>query len=94
MKLDVKPAPWEERIILFAGYLIENKKKSGTVRSYVCAIKAVLQEDGIVVNEDKFLLGSITKACRLINDKVRTRLPIQKGMLRILLKKIDEFTWK
>ena len=38
--LDHKPRSWEDRIILFAGYLIENEKKSSTVRSYVSAIKA------------------------------------------------------
>ena len=49
----------------------------------------MLKEDGVKLNENKYLLASLTKACRLRNDKILTRLPIQKGMLRILLKKIE-----
>ena len=85
IKLDVKPASWEERLTLYVGYLIQNNKKSSTVRSYISAIKAVLREDNITLSEDKYLLSSLTKACRFINDKVQTRLPIQKGLLRIIL---------
>ena len=29
LKLDIKPESWEERIILYAGYLIDQNKKSG-----------------------------------------------------------------
>ena len=85
IKLDRKPTTWEDRIILFAGYLIDEKKKSTTVRSYVSAIKYILAEDGVFINENKFLLTSLTRACKLINDKVRTRLLIQKGLLIVLL---------
>ena len=67
------------------GYLIERKRKSTTIKSYISAIKSVLADDGIELNEDRFLLTSLTKACRLVNDHVRTRLPIQKGMLNILV---------
>ena len=85
IKLDDKPNSWEDRLILFVGYLIQNDKKSSTVRSYVSAIKCVLLEDGIVMNENKYLLGSLTNACKLVNDQVRTRLPIKKQMLEIIL---------
>ena len=46
----------------------------------------MLSEDGVILNENKFLLNSLTKASRLKNDKVQTRFPIQKGVLKILLK--------
>ena len=86
IKLDVKPKTWEERLVLFVGYLLNDHKKSTTIRSYVSAIRTVLAEDGIVLNENTFLLASLTKACRIKNDRVRTRFPIQKGVLKILLK--------
>ena len=85
IKLDVKPDNWEDRLILFVGHLISCEKKSQTVRSYICAIRAVLRDDGITLNEDKFLLKAITRACKLKNDTVRTRLPIKKNMLKIIV---------
>ena len=89
VRLDVKPDTWEERLILFVGYLVETKKKSSTIKSYISAIKAVLRDDGVEVNENKYLLASLTKACRYINDTVRTRLPIGKSFLNILTNKIN-----
>ena len=86
IKLDRKPPTWEERLILFVGFLVSKQRKSTTIKSYISAIKSVLADDGVMLNEDRFLLGSLTRACRLINDKVRTRLPIQKGILNILIK--------
>ena len=37
------------------------------------------------LQEDRFLLNSLTKACRLTNDTVYTRLPIHKNFLALLL---------
>ena len=68
---------------------MENNRQSSTVRSYISAIKAVLQEDGVIIDQDNYLLTSLTKACKYKNDQVRIRLPITKGMLNILL---DELT--
>ena len=87
VRLDTKPQTWEDRIVLYAGYLIDQGKKSTTVKSYISAIKAVLLDDGVQLCEDKFLLSSITKACRLVSDHIRTRLPIQKGLLKLILKR-------
>ena len=91
IKLDRKPDSWEERIILFVGYLIEKKRQSQTIKSYVSAIKLVLQHDGIEFNENKFLLMSLTRASKLVNDKVKTWLPIQKGLLHVLLATTDKY---
>ena len=90
IRLDRKPNSWEERIVLFVGFLIESKKQSSTIRSYISAIRAVLLADGVQLNENKYLITSLTKACKLKNDKVRTRLPIQKAMLTILIEKVGE----
>ena len=85
IKLDRKPEAWEDKLTLFVGYLIEHKKKSSTIRSYISAIKAVLKDIDVDLNENRFLLTSLTNACKLVNDKVRVRLPIQKGLLSMIL---------
>ena len=36
-------------------------------------------------NDQKILLDSLTKACQLVNDKVKTRLPINGNLLKQLL---------
>ena len=33
------------------------------------------------LHEDLFLITSLTKACKLVNDKVRTKLPVRKDLL-------------
>ena len=88
IKLDKKPETWEDRIVLFVGYLIDNNKKSTTIKSYVSAVKKVLLEDGVEVCENKYLISSLTKACKYVNDKVRIRLPIHKGLLQIILRQV------
>ena len=42
------------------------------------------------LNEDTFLLRSLTKACRLKNDTVRICLPITKNVLLLLLSAAEE----
>ena len=39
---------------------------------------------------DQYLLSSLTRACKLNNDRVVTRLPIPKGLLVIILRRIQE----
>ena len=90
IKLDVKPESWEERLTLFVAYLVKDNKKSQTIRSYISAIKSILREDDVILNENKYLLTAMTKACKLQNDHVRTRLPIKQRMLNMLLKCIFE----
>ena len=90
IKLDRKPETWEERLVLFVAYLVEQKKKSTTINSYISAIKAVLKGDGMYINEDRFVLNSLIKACRFVNDQVRTRLPIKKKLLELLILKLED----
>ena len=61
IRLDEKPDNWEDRILLFSGYLIDNDKKSSTVKSYISAIKAVLRDDNVEVNEDKISIELFSK---------------------------------
>ena len=90
IQLDVKPGTWEDRLILFVSYLVEQNKKSSTIRSYISAVKSVLREDNVEINENRYLLNALTKSCKYKNERVRIRLPIQKGILKIILGKISE----
>ena len=86
-RLDHKPKNWVDKITLFAAYLIEEcKLKSGTVKSYISAIKAVLAEDDIEIENNNFILNSLTRACKLKNDHVVLHFPIYKDLLRLVLK--------
>ena len=42
LRLDVKPKNWEDRLIMFAAHLVDEWKKSTTIKSYISAIKAIL----------------------------------------------------
>ena len=91
VQLDVKPNNLEDRIMLYAAFLIDNNKKDTTVKSYVSAIKAVLAEADVEIHEDRCLVKLLTRACRLKNQVVRIRLPIQKDLLNVLLKYTENF---
>ena len=58
------------------------------------ALRTVLKDDKLDIEDNQFLISSLTKACRLINDKVHTRLPIHKGVLTLLLKDIAQYYLK
>ena len=89
LKLDRKPGSWEEQLMLFIGHIINKKRKSAMIKSYVSAIRAILFNGGIILNEDKCLLTSLAKACKICNNKVRVKLPIKKGMLNVILDKCN-----
>ena len=89
IKLDVKPATWEERLILFVGYLVQKRLKANTINSYISAVKAVLKQDDIKISEDRYVLNSLVRACRLQNNHVRIRLPIQKRLCAYLIKQTE-----
>ena len=42
------------------------------------------------MDENQYLLSSLTKACKLQNDQIRTRLPIKRSLLAIILNKTKE----
>ena len=85
IKLDKKPELWEDRATLFIAYLIDRGMQSSTVKSYLSAIKKTLIMDGYKWNDNLVLIRSLAKACRIINDTVRTRLPIQCSLLEMIL---------
>ena len=91
IRLDYCPDNWADRLTLFVGHLINEKRQSVTVKSYISAIKSILKDDDIEINQNQFLLSSLTKACKLQNDQIRTRLPIQKGMLSLIIEQIINY---
>ena len=76
---------WEEKTALFGAYLVENGVQSSTLKSYFSAIKHILKLDGYNWDDKKVLLSSLVRSCKLVNDTVKTRLPIQKGLLEMIL---------
>ena len=90
-QLDFIPEFWEDRIVLYIGHLISQNKQSATIKSYLSAIRAVLKQDNVELQEDEFLLRSLMRACKLKNDRVKLRLPIQKPMLNVLLKEVVKY---
>ena len=89
IKLDDKPDSWEDRATLFGAYLIKKGVQSATLKSYMSAIKKTLINDGYHWRDEKVLFNTLTKSCRLINDKVRTRLPININLLELLLFEVE-----
>ena len=85
IKLDKRPSSWEERTAMFLAHHADNGTQSSTLKSYVSAIKRILIDDGYLWDDNIVLLSSLTKGCRLINDQVRVRLPIQFGLLELIL---------
>ena len=75
---------------LFIAHKIGQGMQSATVKSYVSAIKKLLVDDGYPWDDQKVLLGSLTKACKIINDRVYTRLPIQCSLLEMILFEVQK----
>ena len=90
LRLDVKPKSWEERLTLFVGHLIQNKRKSTTIKCYISAIKAVLSKARIKLKLDTALLTALTQACKLKYDTVQSRLPITKPILHLILRSVPK----
>ena len=91
LKLDHKliNTSWEQKTTLFGAYLVDNGIQSSTLKSYFSAIKHILKQDGYLWDDNKVLLSALVKSCKLENDTVKTRLPIRKGLLEMLLFEIN-----
>ena len=91
IKLDIKPPTWEERLTLYVAHLVNTGHRSQTCKSYISAIKKVLAEDSVELSINKCLLASLTRAWKLKNDRVIARLPIQKGLLELIISKTKQY---
>ena len=45
--------------------------------------------DGYHWTDEKVLLGTLMKACQIMNDQIQTRLPIHRNLLEILLFELE-----
>ena len=59
------------------------------MRSYISTIKTVLKENKIKIDQDEFLMASLIHTCRFKNDRIMKRIPIQKGVLSLVLNEIS-----
>ena len=91
ISLDKKPDLWEDRTTLFIGFLIDHGCQSTTVKYYVSAIKKMLVMDGYQWNDNLVLVRSLSKACKIVNDTVRTRLPIHWRLLEMILFEVQHY---
>ena len=85
LKLDIRPGLREDRASLFGAHLVDEGFQSTTLRSYMSAIKRILVDDGYPWNDSKLLLSTLIRGCKIVNDRVTTRLPIQCGLLEMIL---------
>ena len=90
LRLDVKPRTWEDRLVLFVGFLIQNNRKSSTIHSYISAIRAVLFNGGIKIKDNSILLSALTRVCKLRNDKLNIKLPIRHDLLCVLISTVPK----
>ena len=74
---------------MFLGFLISKGIQSATIKSYLSAIKKILVADKYKWDDSRVLISALTKACRLVNDTVYTRLPIQCGFLEQILFELE-----
>ena len=51
----------------------------------------MLKQDNVILQENKFLILSLTKSCQLRNDGVKLCLPVKKGMMSILVKQVQRY---
>ena len=89
IQLDHIPRKWEDRVSLYCGFLIEVKRRQiATVKSYVSAIKAVLQNDGYEWSDKNLLISTLVNTSNS-HSIHKVRLPIRKGLLNLLLFELE-----
>ena len=86
--MDRRPQSWEDRLIIYITHLIKIGRASQTISSYISAIKAVLRAEDIFILDNSYELAALVKACKLKNDEIHIRLPIQRNLLHLLVDKI------
>ena len=92
--LDEMPQDWEQRTTLFVAHLIQRGMQSSTVKPYVSAIKKCVLRENYPWDDNRLLLTSLTKACKLVNDQVTHRFPIHCGLLELILFEIERMLAK
>ena len=91
LRLDNKASNWENWVGLYVTFLVNKGTQSYTLKSYCSAIKKILKDDGYHLNMYKLLLNLISRACALVNDRIRIHLPIYCSLLEILLFELERY---
>ena len=89
LRLDSMPKSWEDRATLFVGQLAHEGVQSNTIRCYISGIKKLLIEIDYAWDDNRLIVNSLTRACKLVNDHVSTRLPIRCSLLELILFEIE-----
>ena len=88
--LDTWPASYNDRLALFTTHLIEMGHPPQTIKSYVSAVKALLKEDGVEIDDKLVALTSLLKSCKYTSKPSSfCRLPIQQGMIDLIIDQMD-----
>ena len=91
IQLDYKPKTWEERAAWYGAYLVDKGVQSSTLRSYISGIKKTLVLDEYAWDDEKLKLSILVNVCKNENDERQTRLPIQNGLLELILFEIERY---
>ena len=79
----------EERAAFFGAFLTDQGVQSSTLKSYFSAIKFMVKLSGYDWDDNRVVISTLVKSCRLKNDQVLTRLPIQHKLLEALLFELE-----
>lgn len=90
LQFDRMPTTWEDRIYVYMAHLVDNRKQTSTIKTYLSAIRQILTSDGVELKEDKELLSSMMKTSKIQNDKLYIRLPIKFNLLQLILRMVDK----
>ena len=71
--------------------MISEGKQSSSVRSYISAIKTTIVDDGYQWDDGKLMVRSMARACRVINDVVKTHLPVHRKLLELILFEVNRY---
>lgn len=88
---DDLPTTWEEKLVLYASFLADIGNASSTVASYMSAIRYVLRQDDVVLNDNSCKLASIIRACKLHNDVVSVRMLIGFNLHNLIVEEMDKY---
>ena len=90
ISLDRKPPTWEDKLALFLMYLTKEERNSQTLKSYISAVRNILLKDGVELY-NSFKLRCLVKACKVKNDVLDVRLPIQRNLMEMIQDKIQVY---
>ena len=77
---------------MFVAQLIQEGSLEPTIKSYTSAVKAILRENGIEVEYNSVALCLLLRSCKYTTGiGSTTRIPIQKGLLKLIIDKLDKY---